>query len=251
MSGSRYDTYPEFKDAGGGWIGKIPMHWSANRLKFVANAFASNVDKKTKEGEIPVTLCNYTDVYYNDAVRADMPFMAATATQEQVNKFTLRAGDTIITKDSEDPNDIAVPTFVVQDMPGIICGYHLSVIRPTPMMSPGFLNKIFQCAFARAYFATRSNGLTRYGLGGQALDNVVFPIPSLEEQTQIAKFLDYETAKIDALIEKQQQLIALLKEKRQAVISHAVTKGLNPGAPMRDSGVEWLGWFRRIGAPVR
>ncbi len=63
----------------------------------------------------------------------------------------------------------------------------------------------------------------------------------LEEQTQIAKFLDYETAKIDALIEKQQQLIALLKEKRQAVISHAVTKGLNPDAPMRDSGVEWLG----------
>jgi type I restriction enzyme S subunit len=66
-------------------------------------------------------------------------------------------------------------------------------------------------------------------------------VPPKEEQTQIAKFLDYETAKIDALIEKQQQLIALLKEKRQAVISHAVTKGLNPDAPMRDSGVEWLG----------
>lgn len=71
--------------------------------------------------------------------------------------------------------------------------------------------------------------------------NLRIPVPLLPEQTQIAKFLDYETAKIDALIEKQQQLIALLKEKRQAVISHAVTKGLNPDAPMRDSGVEWLG----------
>lgn len=70
---------------------------------------------------------------------------------------------------------------------------------------------------------------------------ICLPIPSIDEQTKIAKFLDYETAKIDALIEKQQQLIALLKEKRQAVISHAVTKGLNPDAPMRDSGVEWLG----------
>ena len=70
---------------------------------------------------------------------------------------------------------------------------------------------------------------------------IPLPIPSLEEQSQIARFLDYETAKIDALIEKQQQLIALLKEKRQAVISHAVTKGLNPDAPLRDSGVEWLG----------
>ena len=66
-------------------------------------------------------------------------------------------------------------------------------------------------------------------------------LPSKVEQKQIAAFLDYETAKIDALIEKQQQLIALLREKRQAVISHAVTKGLNPDAPMRDSGVEWLG----------
>ena len=73
------------------------------------------------------------------------------------------------------------------------------------------------------------------------IGNLRLPGPSLDEQTQIAKFLDYETAKIDALMEKQQQLIELLKEKRQAVISHAVTKGLNPDAPMRDSGVEWLG----------
>jgi type I restriction enzyme S subunit len=68
-----------------------------------------------------------------------------------------------------------------------------------------------------------------------------WPFPPFNEQTQIARFLDYETAKIDRLIEKQQKLIALLKEKRQAVISHAVTKGLNPDAPMKDSGVEWLG----------
>jgi type I restriction enzyme S subunit len=237
----KYGSYSEFKDSGSGWLGKIPTHWSANKLKFVANAFASNVDKKTKDGEIPVRLCNYTDVYYNDVIRPGMPFMVATATQEQITKFTLRAGDTIITKDSEDPNDIAIPTFVAQDMPGVICGYHLSIIRPAPTMSPEFLNKTFQCAFARAYFATRSNGLTRYGLGGQALGSVVIPVPPLDEQTQIAKFLDYETAKIDALIAKQQQLIALLQEKRQAVISHAVTKGLNPAAPLRDSGVEWLG----------
>jgi type I restriction enzyme S subunit len=86
-----------------------------------------------------------------------------------------------------------------------------------------------------------------YGAGGQKrvadsfVSNYSSAIPPLQEQKQIAAFLDYETAKIDALIEKQQQLIALLGEKRQAVISHAVTKGLNPDAPMRDSGVEWLG----------
>ena len=78
-------------------------------------------------------------------------------------------------------------------------------------------------------------------LSREKLGEVIVLYPSLEEQTQIANFLDHETAKIDSLIEKQQQLIELLKEKRQAVISHAVTKGLNPNVPMKDSGVEWLG----------
>ena len=84
-------------------------------------------------------------------------------------------------------------------------------------------------------------GATVESLEQEYLENSVFPVPSLQEQEKIANFLDHETAKIDTLIEKQQQLIKLLKEKRQAVISHAVTKGLNPNAPMKDSGVEWLG----------
>ncbi|WP_219927718.1 restriction endonuclease subunit S, partial [Aeromonas sp. HMWF016] len=83
--------------------------------------------------------------------------------------------------------------------------------------------------------------LGRWRLGTDEFNEMVFPVPSCEEQRTIAAFLDYETARIDQLIAKQQQLIELLKEKRQAVISHAVTKGLNPNAPMKDSGIEWLG----------
>jgi type I restriction enzyme S subunit len=86
-----------------------------------------------------------------------------------------------------------------------------------------------------------SGGDHRDGLNLELLGNIQCPKPSLPEQKQIARFLDHETGKIDALIEKQQALIALLKEKRQAVISHAVTKGLNPNVTMKDSGVEWLG----------
>lgn len=80
-----------------------------------------------------------------------------------------------------------------------------------------------------------------HGLNSSIVKALQLPLPSCDEQEKILVFLDHETAKIDTLIEKQQQLIKLLKEKRQAVISHAVTKGLNPNAPMRDSGVEWLG----------
>ncbi|MGB1250547.1 MAG: restriction endonuclease subunit S [Candidatus Promineifilaceae bacterium] len=99
------------------------------------------------------------------------------------------------------------------------------------LCAEGFIGEVISCSVGISYPAINATDLV----------NIHIPLPPLSEQTQIAKFLDYETGKIDALIEKQQQLVALLKEKRQAVISHAVTKGLNPDAPMRDSGIEWLG----------
>lgn len=238
---SRYKAYSAYKDSGVEWLESIPNHWKVKKLKFIANVQPSNIDKKTKDGEIPVVLCNYTDVYYNDTIDKSMDFMKASATEEQISKFTLRAGDTVITKDSEDPNDIAIPTFVSEDMLGVICGYHLSIIRPHEITYGAYIKRVFECGYARAYFSTRSNGLTRYGLGTYVLNNVFYPKPPEKEAATIASFLDHETAKINTLIKKQQQLIKLLKEKRQAVISHAVTKGLNPNAPMRDSGIEWLG----------
>ena len=238
---AKYQAYPEYQDTGVEWLGDIPEHWDVKKLKFFASVQPSNVDKKSKEGEHPVNLCNYTDVYYNDNVDESLEYMAATATDEQIEKFTLKAGDTIITKDSEDPTDIAIPTYVPNDLPGVVCGYHLAMIRPFDSTYGSFIKRVFESGYARAYFCTRSNGLTRYGLGAYPLSNVFYPRPPKEEVLQIANFLDHETAKIDTLIDKQQQLIKLLKEKRQAVISHAVTKGLNPAAPMKDSGVEWLG----------
>ncbi|WP_232055098.1 restriction endonuclease subunit S [Vibrio taketomensis] len=86
----------------------------------------------------------------------------------------------------------------------------------------------------------QGKGSIMHGLNSSIVKSLFLPLPDIEEQSAILSFLEHETAKIDTLIEKQQQLIKLLKEKRQAVISHAVTKGLNPQAPMKDSGVEWF-----------
>jgi type I restriction enzyme S subunit len=238
---AKYRPYPVYKPSGVEWLGDIPEGWEAKKLKFSAANMPSNVDKKTKPGEQKVKLCNYTDVYYSEVIEASMSFMIASASAEQAEKFTLLAGDTIITKDSEDPNDIAIPAFVRDDLAGVVCGYHLSVIRPFSVEFGSYIKRCFECSFARAYFAVSANGLTRYGLGAYPLDNVVFPVPSSVEATKIAAFLDHETAKIDGLIAKQQRLIALLEEKRQAVISHAVTKGLDPSAALRPSGIDWLG----------
>mgnify|MGYP003594766260 CR=1 FL=1 len=238
MSFPRYENY---KDSGVEWLGDVPEHWDVKRLKQVCEVFPSNVDKKTYENETPVRLCNYTDVYYNENITPHIDFMAATASADQIKKFTLRGGDTIITKDSETADDIAIAAYVPQDMPGVICGYHLSMIRPREATCGAFMKRLFDSIYVKSCCAVYANGLTRVGLGQYALDNLEMPFPPKSEQQTIAAFLDCETAKIDALITEQQRLIELLKEKRQAVISHAITTGLNPDVPMKDSGVEWLG----------
>ncbi|TGN14004.1 restriction endonuclease subunit S [Leptospira ilyithenensis] len=234
--------YPKYRDSGVEWLGQIPEGWEVKKLKYLASCFPSNVDKKSKEDEEQVKLCNYTDVYYNEKIDSKMEFMIATCTPEQKAKFSLKKGDVIITKDSEDPNDIAVPAFVPEDLNNVICGYHLAMIRAINTKNDGFyLNWMFKSRYARSFFATVSNGLTRYGLGTYAINNATFLAPPLAEQKAIATFLDRETTKIDTLIAKQEQLIALLEEKRQALISHAVTNGLDPKATMKDSRVDWLG----------
>jgi type I restriction enzyme, S subunit len=236
-----FARYPSYKDSGVEWLGEVPGHWEVRRLKQACHVFPSNVDKKSHDGETSVLLCNYTDVYYNEKITAGMGFMAATASTDQIAKFTLRAGDTIITKDSETADDIAIGAYVPADLPGVVCGYHLSMIRPMRHTDGAFVKRLFDAVYVKSCVAVRANGLTRVGLGQYEIDNLDLPFPPLPEQTQIAAFLDRETAKIDALVAEQRRLMDLLREKRQAVISHAVTRGLNPDAPMKPSGIGWLG----------
>ena len=96
----RFRPYPEYTDSGVEWLGELPAHWEVRRLKTTASVQLSNVDKHSEEGQVPVRLCNYVDVYYNDLITVDLEFMNATATPAQVRRFRLRAGDVVITKDS-------------------------------------------------------------------------------------------------------------------------------------------------------
>src|SRR5688572_16784437 len=115
--------YPTYKNSGVEWLGKIPTHWEVKRLKTISAVQLSNVDKKSVEGQEAVRLCNYVDVYYNERITSELEFMAATATSDQVRRFSLRAGDVLITKDSESWSDIAVSAVVAEDLPGVLCGY--------------------------------------------------------------------------------------------------------------------------------
>jgi len=104
--------YPAYKDSGVPWLGEVPEHWAVRRIRNAVDMRVSNVDKHTKEGELPIRLCNYVDVYKNDRITERMSFMQATATAEEIERLRLEPGDVLITKDSEIWNDIAIPALV-------------------------------------------------------------------------------------------------------------------------------------------
>ena len=185
--------YEKCKDSGVAWLGSVPAHWDVKCLKHACEVFPSNIDKKSYDDEVPVLLCNYTDAYYNERITLGMEFMAATATLEQTKKFSLRAGDTIVTKDSETADDIAIAAYVPHDLPGVVCGYHLSMVRPREGTCGAFVKRMFDSSYAKAKLEVLANGLTRVGLGQYALDNLPMPIPPTDEQVKIAVFLDHET----------------------------------------------------------
>jgi type I restriction enzyme, S subunit len=124
------DRSVRVKPTGIGVLGDIPQHWKMHKLRQVASIRLSGVDKVSAPSEKHVRLCNYTDVYHNDIITTDLDFMHGTATQNEIDKFTLKSGDILITKDSEMWNDIAVPAYVPSELHGVLCGYHLALIRP-------------------------------------------------------------------------------------------------------------------------
>lgn len=220
---------------------ELPPGWKLEKLKFFASIRNSNVDKTISQGEEPVRLCNYTDVYYHDRITADLDFMEGSATEAEIKRFRLKQGQVIITKDSEAWDDIGIPAFVTEDMPDVLCGYHLSVFEPGPELDGGFLAWLCRAEPLNDQFKLAANGVTRYGVGQYPMKNAFIALPPLDTQRWIARFLDEKTARIDRLIEKKRDLLDRLAEKRQALITRAVTKGLNPDAPMKPSGFEWLG----------
>jgi type I restriction enzyme S subunit len=188
-------------------------------LKHVADVGFSSVDKKTIDGQIAVKLCNYTDVYYNERIVADMPFMEASATADQVATYSLRAGDVLITKDSETADDIGVSAHVPEDLPGVLCGYHLAIARPRPSVAEGrYLRWALAATGSRQQLEVAATGVTRFGLRQDAVAGMLIPVPALPEQRAIADYLDAGTARIDALVEAIRRSIELINERRRSSV---------------------------------
>lgn len=203
--------------------GSNNSHWRLCRLKDVANIFASNVDKKTYDDGVQVRLCNYVDVYYNDRIVNELPFMEATASLQEIKKFQLKSGWVIATKDSESASDIGIAAYVEKDLPGVVCGYHLSILEPSKDLNGLFLKYFLDCSETKNQLAQRATGLTRVGLGKNDFGTLRIQLPPLEEQVSIAQEITAECERIDRLGIQTDELIAKLQERRRALINSAVT----------------------------
>ena len=224
------------------WVNSLPESWQVKPLRATTDYVVSNVDKLSVDHEIPVRLCNYTDVYNNDFIFMSLDFMQATATEDEIEKFGLQVGDVVITKDSESWDDIGVPALVRETADDLVCGYHLALLRPRRHQLVGmFLLRCLQAKPIQVQLELAANGVTRFGLPKSEIGTVILPVPPLPKQRAIADYLDHETARLDALVAEKERVLGLLAEKRRALISRAVTRGINPNVPLRDSGIPWLG----------
>ncbi|MFH4892588.1 restriction endonuclease subunit S [Vibrio diabolicus] len=212
----KYQGYPEYKDSQVEWLGKVPREWNIQRLKYLCSITTGDKD----------------NIHKSD--NGAFPFFVRSKNVERINTYSFD-GEAVLTAGDGDIGKI------FHYIDGRF-DFHQRVYKFSNFINVS--GKYFY-HYLSSHLADEviklSAKTTVDSLRLPMLQNFVFCIPSKNEQAKIVSFLDYETSKIDALIEKQQQLIKFLKEKRQAAISHAVTKGLNPDASMKDSGVEWLG----------
>lgn len=253
---SRYKAYAEYKDSGVEWIGEIPSHWSSTPLKWQIEKNDGGVWGDDPNGEMDTIVLRSTEQSVDGYWKLDDPALRKLSLNER--QFALlKAGDLLVTKSSGSSLHIGKTTLVTEEIEELGCCYSnfMQRIRTRSSLLPRLAWYVMNNDLSRKQFDFLANSTTGLAnLNGTMMGLILVTLPPIVEQLQIANFLDHETAKIDTLIAKQQDLIKLLKEKRQAVISHAVTKGLNPNAPMRDSGVDWLGevpahWdVKRIGS---
>jgi type I restriction enzyme S subunit len=231
-----YDEYGEAS------LGRLPIGWTSPRLRGIARLLVSSVDKNVHDGERPVRLCNYVDVYKHDYITEHLDFMRGSATEAEARSFRLRRDDVLITKDSESFDDIGVPAYVPYEPDDLVCGYHLAILRPSgDQVSGSYLFRVLKAPQIEHQLQVRATGVTRFGLSHDDIKSIRVPRPPLTEQAAIVKYLAHADARISKAIAAKQRLIALLKEETEAAVNHAVTKGVDPDAPMSDSGISWLG----------
>jgi len=241
----KWRVYPAYKDSGVEWLGETPEHWEVIRVKAIEGNSAEVVQTGpfgaqlhaadyVDDGVPLILIRNIANLRIDDA---NIPRISHEDA-ERLSMYRLEIGDIVFSRVGS-IGRIALCT--EQERGWLISGQTLRLRMCNPKLDSKFSLYAFSSSAVLTFVDLQSVGSTRGSINTDILRNMPLPIPPLPEQHAIAAFLDRETARIDALIEKKERQIKLLEEKRAALISHAVTKGLDPDVPMKESGVEWLG----------
>ena len=228
----KYQTYPEYKGSGAEWLEDVPCEWEVKPCRAVVRNIA--------EKNTGVLDRNYLSLMANvGVIRYEDKGDIGNKKPDDLSKCKIvKKGNLVINS-----MNYAIGSYGMSEYDGVCSPVYIVLDVNKHVVQRRFALRVFENRPFQKYLSTFGNGILehRAAIGWDDIKGADIPVPTREEQLSILNFLDHETIKIDILIEKQRQLIKLLKEKRQAVISHAVTKGLNPDAPMKSSGVEWLG----------
>ena len=240
----QFKQYPSYKNSGVEWLGEVPEHWTVlkNRHIFNFSKGLSITKENLQESGIPCV--SYGEVHskfgfeFNPEID-DMKFVSEEYLKTSKNCL-LNSGDFIFADTSEDFEGSGNFSYL-NSKSQVFAGYHTVIARLKFSHNPRFFAYVFDSNAHRKQIQTQVKGIKVFSITQGILKDIYSWLPPIDEQQKIVLFLDTETARIDNLISKQEKLIELLEEQRKSIISHAVTKGLNPNAPMKDSGVEWLG----------
>jgi type I restriction enzyme, S subunit len=226
MTGRRYKIH---RDSGGEWVGDVPIHWHVKPLCAVAH--------ERGESNVGMVESNLLSLSYGRIVQKDIESNDGLLPESFETYQVVRPGDIVFRLTDLQNDKRSLRTAIVNEV-GIITSAYLALVPSE--IRPEYASYLFRSYDTTKVFYSMGGGL-RQSMKFSDIRRLPVLLPPSQEQAEIASFLDHETSKIDALIDEQKRLIELLKEKRQAVISQAVTKGLDPNAPMKESGVEWLG----------
>ncbi|GAB2529676.1 restriction endonuclease subunit S [Simplicispira piscis] len=232
-----FPRYPEYKDSGVEWLGEVPAHWMVAPLKREFSVTLGKMlqpDSSDPEDEL-LPYLRAANIQWAGVDVSDIKQMWLSPRDR--SQLALQLGDLLVSEGG----DVGRSCLWGEEIAN--CSFQNSVnrVRAIQEGSTRFLYYWMSTIKGKGYVDVLCNKSTIAHFTAEKVAAVPVPFPTQSEQIGIATFLDRETAQIDALVAEQEKLIALLQEKRQAVISHAVTKGLDPNAPMKDSGVEWLG----------
>lgn len=221
---AKYQKYAEYQDSGIEWLGEIPSHWDVKRL----GSFFEERREKVSDVDYPALSVTKNGI---------VPQLdTAAKTDAGDNRKLVKVNDFVINSRSDRKGSSGISPYT-----GSVS--LISIVMEPHRIYPAYAHHLLRSYPFQEEFYRYGKGIVAdlWSTNSSEMKNILLPDIPIIEQQKIASFLDHETSKIDSLIAKQEKLIELLKEKRQAVISHAVTKGLNPDVAMKDSGVEWLG----------